>query len=126
MTELQVTLKLEPVGKERPRVGRFKNVYTPAKTLHYERAVASLLRHELGPIEPFTCGVLVEIDFYLPKPKKPTHPFPSQYDLDNLLKSVLDAANRVVWADDNLVREIKTRKLYGDARIEFRAKAVPA
>jgi Holliday junction resolvase RusA-like endonuclease len=33
-----------------------------------------------------------------------------RYDLDNVVKAVMDAANRIVWEDDAQVREIIARK----------------
>lgn len=124
MTEVQLTMNLVPVGKGRPRMstrGGFARAYTPAKTAHFERSVAALLRNHLGAIDPFVDGVDVELEFYFPRPKRPTHPFPSAFDLDNLIKATCDAANKIVWKDDNLIRKITASKQYGEPRIEFRA-----
>lgn len=40
---------------------------------------------------------------------KPTKP-----DIDNLIKTVLDAANNHLWNDDNQIVEIASFKRYGE------------
>lgn len=84
----------EPVPKQRPRLGKH-GVYTPSKT----RAFEELVGWEYRRANP---GVPVSLDgrftvwcrFGIAGRDK---------DCDNLLKSVLDGLNGVVWADDRQV-----------------------
>lgn len=92
-----------PVPKQRPRVGRGGNVYTPAKSRAYEghaRKCASL-------------AVLEKRGAWRPEKGErysvTVHAFVADGrhgDLDNICKSVLDAANGSVWHDDKSVAEI--------------------
>lgn len=41
-------------------------------------------------------------------------PHTAKPDIDNLLKTVLDAANGYVWIDDGQVFELHTKKIYSD------------
>jgi Holliday junction resolvase RusA-like endonuclease len=96
----------QPVPKGRPRAfvcRGFARLYTPAKTVAAERALALLVRGVARP----TCGLpahgnlRVKLAFVCAR--KPGR----RPDLDNLVKLVLDALNGVIWADDNQVTELK-------------------
>ena len=64
--------------------------------------------------------IKIELEFYFTPPKswskktqaigqlKVTKP-----DIDNLMKTVLDACNNYLWKDDNQIAEITSSKRYG-------------
>jgi Holliday junction resolvase RusA-like endonuclease len=53
--------------------------------------------------------------FVYQRPKKPKYDHPiGRPDIDNLVKLVLDALNRVAWDDDSQVTHIDAAKQYGD------------
>jgi len=56
--------------------------------------------------------VIVLIDLYYPRPKKPTHPFPSRSDVDKAARSILDALTGVAWIDDQQVVVLRVTKRY--------------
>ena len=91
-----------PIPKGRPRLGYRRRVFTPQRTLDYERLVA---------VEAMTQGVRcvsdtlrVEADFY----RSTKH----RVDLDNLIKSILDALNGIAYDDDVQIVQLEARKDY--------------
>lgn len=98
----------EPVPKGRPRMFRGKDggigSYTPDKTTAWEQTIkyhASQIVKAAGMAEG---ALAVEFDFRMPRPasvseKKRAYPMVKP-DLDNLDKAVMDALNKLVWADD--------------------------
>lgn len=115
-----------PVGKQRPRfskVGGFVKTYTPKKTADYESAVKESATKAMGSSEPLETPVAAYVYIKLPVPKsyssqrkkdclygfeKPT----KKPDLDNIVKSVLDALNGVVYQDDCQIISIHATKCY--------------
>ena len=98
----------EPVAKQRPRVTRGgasgPRTYTPNKTLIAERQVAWTFRH-------FYPSVLVDddhdfkvtLEFYIGSKRR--------IDIDNLVKTILDGLNGVVWKDDSQVTDLRAQKV---------------
>lgn len=123
----------KPVGKGRPRAtsrGGFVRMYTDAKTLGFEAAVADEARVAMGPLEVFTTPMQMQMSAYYPIPKSwskrkrqqavdgDIHPGVKP-DLDNVFKAVMDALNGVVYADDSQVINLTATKRYStDPRCE--------
>jgi Holliday junction resolvase RusA-like endonuclease len=125
---IRVTLPIEPVAKERPRMSMGR-VYTPAKTANFEREVALWLRKLLGPTAPRTVPLKLVARFILIPPKRPKWTVPAvRPDLDNYLKALKDGANGVLWLDDAQVVHVDAKKLYAmdgsAARIEIEVTEV--
>ena len=113
-----------PVPKARARVTRAGITYTPRETLNYEAQVRVAYANAYPGRQPFAAATALvlqlEAHFPLPAgaPKRlrrqmeagTTTPMTQRPDLDNLVKTVLDALNRVAWADDGQVAEIMARK----------------
>lgn len=57
-----------------------------------------------------TGPVAIAISCYYPKPKRPTHPFPSRNDADKAARSVLDALTGIAWVDDQQVVDLRVTK----------------
>jgi len=89
---------IEAVSKKRPRVLRSGHAYTPKDTKLFETQFGNAVRCRFGR-KPVPDNVHVVIDFYL-SPKR------MRSDLDNLIKSVLDALNGVIWLDDRQVHGV--------------------
>lgn len=58
--------------------------------------------------------VRISIDFFFPKPKKPTNPFPSRNDVDKLARSALDALTHIAWSDDQQVVDLHVTKRWAE------------
>lgn len=104
-------------GKGRPRFVRKTDVaYTPEKTRGAERAVGfEALRAMVGrkPTNRF-----VHLDLLILKPMPKKHrpgapPFPrSRFDLDNIVKLIGDACNKIVWDDDRQIARLTAERRF--------------
>lgn len=126
----------EPVGKGRPRLstrGGFARAYTPAKTRSYESliATAAIDAGARAHGEP----VALDVFAYHAIPRswsrskraqaldgmiRPTGP---RGDLDNVVKAVSDALNKIAWHDDGQVVELRAERHYaveGRVSVEVR------
>ena len=99
---LAFTIDGPPQPKERPRVGRGGNVYTPTTTKKYEarvhgRALEAMIKHIRvdGGEWPLTAQYAVHVDVYWPDKRA--------RDIDNAAKSILDGCNGALWNDDKQV-----------------------
>lgn len=120
----QLTIDGVPVAKGRPRLGRY-GTYTPKKTQEYQEYVKMCWVAKYGSIQPSEQPLEMNIVFYMPIPKsyskkqraeilngrlKPT----KKPDIDNLIKSVLDALNGLVYADDSQIIKVTAVKRYAE------------
>ena len=64
---------------------------------------------------PFSGAVKLSVDFYKPKPKDITSRIWG--DLDNHVKSVMDALTGICYDDDRQVCEIHARKFFGQPKV---------
>ena len=118
--EVRLRIPGQPVGKARPRMGRGRRVYTPAKTAAYEQLVAAEWQAAGSrrlPDGPF--ALLAEFAFARPaahyrtkarllRPDAPA--VPTRPDTDNLIKGVLDGAQGLAFTDDGWCCEIHATK----------------
>lgn len=110
-----------PIGSPRPRfrnTGRFVQTYMPASYTSHKKFIQNQL-----PKKMLNTQLKVSLYFYFKPPKswskkqkliaigqyKRTKP-----DIDNLIKTVLDAANDHLWKDDNQIVEIHSFKQYAE------------
>jgi len=123
MTVLAFTVPGDPVPKERPRLGRDGNVYTPRATKDAERAIGEWFKATNPGADPLTVPVSVTMTFRC-APRDVRVGKGRHQDIDNLQKTVLDALNRIAWTDDALVVTVVARVIRGsddpgtDVRIE--------
>lgn len=124
---IKLTIPIEPVAKQRARVGRFGG-YTPKKTARFEKDLAMLVRYCLHGAKPMAGPLRLSVRFIFVPPKKQTRPYPCKSDIDNLQKSFCDALNGVLWVDDVQIIDSKAVKLYAmdgsPSRIEFEVEEV--
>ena len=59
---------------------------------------------------PYTGSLCIEIDFHIKKPKQTRYGQFPPADLDNLVKSVLDAGNGILYKDDRQIVKIVAKK----------------
>ena len=91
----------EPVPKGRARVTRSGFAYTPKRTKEWEVAVFAAAKQ--ARIPKLSGDVAVVVEFYRKSRRRA--------DLDNLMKGVMDALNRVAWDDDSQVVKLMATKL---------------
>ena len=125
---MMVTFKVDanPVGKQRARYvkrGNFVQTYTPEKTRTYETLIKDAAIEAMGASEALHPPVSLYLYIRVPIPasatkkrlqaiasgeEKPT----KKPDASNILKSVEDAMNSVVYKDDSQIVNIHITKVY--------------
>jgi Holliday junction resolvase RusA-like endonuclease len=123
----------EPVGKGRPRFARhgtFVSTYTPQKTKTYEDEIRMMAKAAMGASEPLEGALEAFIYVTFPVPasysKKRTEACLSDSekhtkkpDLDNVIKSVIDGMDKIVFENDSQITSIHAIKVYGEvAKVE--------
>jgi Holliday junction resolvase RusA-like endonuclease len=125
---MMITFKVDadPVGKQRARYAKRGNhvmAYTPDKTRNYETLIKEAAIEAMGSSEPLETPVTLYLYIRAPIPKslpkkrieaclngleKPI----KKPDASNVLKSVEDAMNGVVYKDDSQIVNIHVSKVY--------------
>ena len=125
---MMITFKVDgdPVGKQRARYakrGNFVQTYTPDKTRNYESSIKEAAIQAMGSNEILETPVNLYLYIRAPIPKslpkkrleaclngseKPI----KKPDASNVLKSVEDAMNGVVYKDDSQIVNIHVTKVY--------------
>lgn len=99
MLTYKLIIEGEPKGKERPRKGKYGNIYTPRTTQEYEKHIRNSYE---GP--KFEDAVYIKIQAYYLKAKSSKGLFPlKKPDIDNVAKIILDSLNGVAYADDTQI-----------------------
>ena len=98
---VRFTIDGEPKSKQRARVTA-RGTYTPTETREAEQRVRTAW--EQTNADPFEYQVIVTIDFFNGNKRR--------RDLDNMAKLVLDALNKVAYADDYQVVGLNLRKIF--------------
>lgn len=143
---MKIVLNIEPKPQSRPRAGkrgRHATVYEDSKMVAWRKRCTEMVRQTYdGPY--FDGPIKVDMTFYMPAPKLMSEPpkprskakkvqeyddfineriyVDKKPDLDNLEKAVYDSISKaeIVWTDDNVIVEHRTRKLYSPSpRIEL-------
>ena len=118
-------LNISPIPASRPRFSKY-GTYNTSKYSNYKKSLSIMLKQIHKTQIENQCRLTIK--FYLPIPKmskKKTEEHIGMYhykkpDLDNLLKGFMDAANGIVYKDDNIVSSIIAEKYYCDKpRIEY-------
>ena len=133
MDRVQLTIPLEPKGKERPRWSpKTQRMYTPATTTSYDDFINLVYRQNYGTeMFPKDVPLDIRIRAYCPIPKSDTLTVRAKKmtgairptvkpDWDNIGKIVADALNKVAYYDDAQIVDSQTRKFYSDRpRVEI-------
>ena len=94
----------QPLPKARPRIGK-NGAYTPQKTLAYENTIGWCVRAEMADFEPLRGDIGIKLDFYRKGRRRA--------DLDNMIKSVLDGLNGILFEGDKQVCRLVASVVYG-------------
>lgn len=125
--------EIEPVEQARPRaayIGRRIIMYDPEKVKNFKKELSQLARLHYRD-EPLDGALEIEVSFYRPVQKSISkkerarrlsgeHRPTVKPDLDNYIKSTLDALNGILWTDDAYIVDLHAHKYYSDRpRIEI-------
>lgn len=117
---MKIVLWVDPVPASRPRISRRGFAYygkTYEKFRREAKAALGAMRKPKGC--PLSGALLVKIRFFCRTPKKPSNPWPLG-DIDNHVKSILDALNGWAWDDDTQIMWLEAEKCYSkEPRIEI-------
>jgi Holliday junction resolvase RusA-like endonuclease len=126
MCNIRIDMKPIPQARHRSSTRHGKVFqYDPS---HKDKKKFALLVSNEFRNDPFNGDISVSLTFGIPRPKK--HYRTGKYshklknnspvfvrtkpDIDNLIKFVMDACNKVLWKDDCCIVEIQARKMYTD------------
>ena len=131
--EFEVTGDIK--GKARPRVNTYTGTaYTPTPTKDYENLIKQYFKIKYPRYVPLEGRVEIKISAIFDVPKKTTKKdrilieegklSPTKKpDIDNIVKIVLDALNKMAFKDDNQITKLEVEKLYGqEEKIVVRVK----
>lgn len=141
--EIKIVIYEKPIPQGRPRfarAGKYVHAYDPEKSKNYKQLVRFWVTQQIKKIDgfkPFQTALCVDITFYLGIPsswsKKRRVEADSgiirpivKPDTDNLVKSVTDSCNKLLWKDDSVITDLHARKRYtaGQTRVEMVVREV--
>lgn len=105
-----VHIPMVPVPKGRPRLAG-GHVFTPKRTHDAESFIATMVRR-VWRSAPTDLPVSLVVRFWFPELKRKQPGKVPRGDVDNYLKTVMDALNGVVYKDDRQVVHVDASKLY--------------
>lgn len=127
MQSIRFTVPGKPVGKARPRVttrGGHARAYTPERTKEFEDRVRQAYIEKYGYTKMAGTLKVDIIAFFEPPVSTPKKnrwsmingfiPYYKKPDIDNVIKSVMDALNGVAYYDDRNVIAVYGFKCYGE------------
>lgn len=113
-------------GKARPRMNTYTGkAYTPIETKDYENLIKQYFKIKYPRYIEFEGRVAVTIMAYIKIPKNTTKKdikkieegslSPTKKpDIDNIVKIVLDALNKMAFKDDNQITRLSVEKIYSE------------
>lgn len=93
----------QPIPKARPRMAQSGHVFTPKRTLDYERRVM-LCARQAGLRRPCAGAVSVTLHLFVANRRRA--------DIDNIAKSILDGLNGIAYADDSQVADLRVSRSF--------------
>lgn len=129
MKKVSFTIPGEPKGKGRPRMarmGNFTKAYTPKDTVVYENLVRLEYQNEVGDwMFPDDAILDMRIVAYYGIPKSASKKRREQMltgmirpskkpDMDNVVKIIADALNKLAYHDDTQIVDCQVRKFYSE------------
>lgn len=118
---ITLTIPGKPFAKQRPRFSRAQmRAFTPKETVAFERVVQQIAALKFDQPMEGPVKITVLATFGVPKSwsKKKTEehinrPHTQRPDLDNVVKAIKDALNRIAYADDGQVAQVVASKVWG-------------
>lgn len=110
-------------------------MYTPAKTVTYEKKVADAAKTAMAGQTPLDGAVHLTVRIFKEIPKSWSMKkqraaalgeiFPtSKPDCSNIIKAIEDGSNGILWRDDSQIVDTVSSKRYGTPRAEVEVRAL--
>ena len=124
---MELVIYGEPIPQGRPRFTKTGHTYDPERSRNYKQLVRFWVTQHLKKIDgwkPFENALCVDLTFYMGIPSSwskqkriqasqgQIRPIARTGDLDNMVKSILDANNGLLWVDDAIITDLSARKRY--------------
>lgn len=121
---IELIIPGQPTGKARPRVTKW-GAYTPEKTVNYETLVKEMFAIKYPDHKPYEKEVALFVDAYFEIPKSAPkskriamkhndiRPI-KKPDVDNIVKIIGDALNKLAYRDDSQIVSTTITKKYTD------------
>jgi Holliday junction resolvase RusA-like endonuclease len=124
LTSLSFVVDGPPVPKQRARRGAGGRFYTPPKTRAYEARV-KLLALQARQIAVVKSGIAWPLDAQYELVLVARWPDRRRRDISNVLKSIEDACNTVLWNDDSQIARVTMQGYVDPGRpaVEVRVSA---
>ena len=109
---IEIYILGDPVPQGRPRFarrGNFTMVYDPPKSKAWKKDI--IRQVNVKGITPLQGPLSIQLSFHIKRPKKPTNPYPVG-DVDNYVKGVKDALNKLAYKDDAQIVFLTASKEY--------------
>ena len=121
---ISLTIPGEPKGKQRPRWHKF-GTYTPTETVNYETYIKELFAIKYPDFTPLESALRMELRIFLSIPKSASNKKKASMlvndimpgkrpDIDNILKVVCDALEKLAYKNDSLIVRILAIKEYSE------------
>jgi len=101
---IKIVIQGPPIVQERPRKGRYGNFYDPSSKAKQRLSYELLVERHKMQRKPLTENVALEVVFYGLK----------KGDIDNAIKALLDAGNKILWEDDKQIVAIEAHVVRTD------------
>lgn len=112
--QYELTIPIRAVTKGRPRLGRRRKAFTPAKTVEFETAIGQAWKSAYPELEPLVgplgCQITVmsnHIHVIVWELEESHRPKYIQGDVDNYVKSILDGLNTNAFVDDKQIHHFE-------------------
>lgn len=124
MYEFEVPGKI--TGKARPRVNTITGrAYTPSNTKDYEMLIKQYFKVKYPHYETLEGRIKVKIIAYFSIPKSTNKEQQKEMlknnisptkkpDIDNIIKIILDAMNKMAFKDDSQITKLEIEKVYAE------------
>lgn len=127
-------VKGKPQAKQRPRFSRYGKVYTPSQTHNYENWIKLCFINKYPNFKILSGAIDVNIVIFKSIPEKSTSKAKKEEmlnniikptkkpDIDNVVKSVFDALNKIAYKDDSQICSLSVKKVYAEeesVKIQF-------
>jgi len=89
--------------------------YNDKRYTEYKDVLGYFALKAMAGQEPLKGAIKLSVDFFKPKPKDITSR--NWGDLDNHVKSVMDALTGIAFEDDRQITEIHARKFFGQPKV---------
>lgn len=126
--QAEISIQGKPIAKGRPRLGKGGHTYTPEKTQAAEKVIADTWKLKYGDKKlSGALRITVCAAFLVPKSKSKKEKEQllarayrtERPDIDNIVKLVLDALNKVAYEDDSCIAEIRASKIFDNMEYTY-------